>query len=254
MIRSSGIQPLPPQSFHIHPDREIEVLFEIIPVPASVIFKSNQAQAVVHFNGRSYKPGDTIFVEPFREIKLSAICGRDHLVRSINKLQPGEKVSVDFSFLKKKHPKHDLFLKGMDLFSKQKYKDALKFLEDAAKSDHMEAALKTAEIYERGLGMWFSDSGKAMKWYHKAAELGDVPSALKIAAAVENGDYDAPASQMLKYYSYAVPLKNAAVIYKISTFYKNGFRDIPQNDAKSLHYLIMAAELGLPEAMFELGI
>lgn len=118
----------------------------------------------------------------------------------------------------------------------------------------MDAALKVAEINERGLGMWFSDSKEAMKWYAKAADLGSAEAALKVAKAIDNGDYKGTANEMLDYYLKACVLNQADVFYRIANLYKTGYKEIPQNDSKSMDYLRQAADLGLPDAMFDLGV
>ena len=52
----------------------------------------------------------------------------------------------------------------------------------------------------------------------------------------------------------ACALNQADVFYRISNLYKTGYKEIQQNDAKSMDYLRQAAELGLPDAMFDLGV
>ena len=59
---------------------------------------------------------------------------------------------------------------------------------------------------------------------------------------------------MLNYYLKAASLKQPDVLYRISNLYKTGYKDIPQDTAKSIDYLRQAAELGDPDAMFDLGI
>jgi TPR repeat protein len=84
--------------------------------------------------------------------------------------------------------------------------------------------------------------------------LDDPVAAIKIADAIYNGDYDAKAKHVLDFYSQAVEANNPAVIYKVALIYKNGFKEVAADDTKALQYLQKAAELGLPEAMYDLGI
>ena len=49
-------------------------------------------------------------------------------------------------------------------------------------------------------------------------------------------------------------LNQPEVLYRISNLYKTGHKEIQQDNAKSLQYLRQAAELGMPDAMFDLGI
>ena len=93
-----------------------------------------------------------------------------------------------------------------------------------------------------------------MQWYFKAAELKDPVAAIKVADAIYEGDFEATAQQMLNFYLLAVKVHNPEVTYKVALIYKNGFKDIKADDIKALQYLRMAAELGLPKAMYDLGI
>ena len=146
------------------------------------------------------------------------------------------------------------YAEGMKLFADRKYKDALKVFTSAAEAGHKDAARKVGEINERGLGMWFSDSSEAIKWYRKAAALGDPESAGKVAKAIDEGDTKGTAKEMMDFYLQASVLKQPDVLYRISNLYKAGYKEIPQDTAKAIDYLKQAAELGDPDAMFDLGI
>ena len=150
-------------------------------------------------------------------------------------------------------PMQAQYEEGMKQFADKKYKDALKTLTPVAEAGNIDAIKKVAEINERGLGMWFSDSAEALKWYRKAAELGDPEAALKVAKAIDDGA-KGTSTEMLNYYLKAASLKQPDVLYRISNLYKTGYKDIPQDTAKSIDYLRQAAELGDPDAMFDLGI
>ena len=151
------------------------------------------------------------------------------------------------------HPMQDQYLEGMKQFADRKYKDALKTLTPVAEAGHLDAIMKVAEINERGLGMWFSDSAEALKWYRKGADLGNPEAALKAAKLIDDGA-KGTSTEMLNYYLKATSLNQPDVLYRISNLYKTGYKDIPQDDAKALDYLRQAAELGLPDAMFDLGV
>ena len=93
-----------------------------------------------------------------------------------------------------------------------------------------------------------------MHWRWKAAELKDVSSAVKVADAIYDKDIEASAAQMLDFYLLAVKAENPEITYKVSQLYKDGFRDIKQDDAQALKYLQKAAELGHLDAMYDLGV
>ena len=68
----------------------------------------------------------------------------------------------------------------------ENYATALKFVETAGQSGHIEAQLKAASMYEAGLGAPQS-SRKAAEWNLRAAEQGDVRGQLRIGLAHRDG-------------------------------------------------------------------
>ena len=161
---------------------------------------------------------------------------------------------MEFTLRGDKSPEQLQYEEAMKLFDDKKYKDALKVFTQAAEAGHIGAAKKAAEINERGLGMWFSDSSEAVKWYRKAAELGDAEAAGKVAQAIDKGDTKGTATEMLDLYLKASALDQPEILYRISNLYRTGYKEIGQDDAKALQYLRKAAELGMPDAMFDLGV
>ena len=151
-------------------------------------------------------------------------------------------------------------MEGMDLFRKELYDDALETFRPIAE-EHIDAAKKVAEIYDLKRNMWQKLSGSssedALKWYKKAANLGDPESALKVADATFDGDFKESAALMLRYYQTAAASDlpdRADIYYKIYKIYKDGFKkEIKKDDVQAVKYLRKAAELGLPDAMYDLG-
>ena len=252
--KAAGIKELHIPQFTVIDGRENECLLEPVVIPSSVSFASNRAEADIAFNDSSFQPGDEAVCETFREYSATATYKGEKIVRTFRSKIPGDRLKVEFIFADKEHPMQKKYMEGMKFYSERKYKDALKSFMPAAEAGHKDAARKVAEIYEKGLGMWFSDSSKAMKWYWKAAEFGDNDAAFKVALAIDQGDCDGTALQMLNFYLKASALKKADIFYRISTLFKDGYKEIPQDDVKALHYLQLAAEGGHPDAMFDLGM
>ena len=167
---------------------------------------------------------------------------------------PGERLRIGFTFDTSIHPLQSQFEAAEKLFLLGRYKDALPELTKAAEANHPKAALLVAQIYEKGLGMWMSRRKEALKWYRKAADLKETAAAKKIADAIFEDDYEATAAEMLKFYLLAVKAKDPESTYRVSQLYKNGFREIGVDENKALRYLQKAAELGWPDAMYELGV
>ena len=251
---AAGIKELRIPQFTITADRVNECLLEPVTIPSRVRFVSNRKKAIIVFNGVSCKPGDEVACETFRQYTVTATYKGEKLSKTFRSETPGDKLKLDFFFADKAPPMQDQYDEGMKLFAERNFKEALKILIPVAEAGHKEAARKVAEIYEQGLGMWFSNSSEALKWYRKTADLGDADAACKVAQAIDRGDLDGTAAQMLEYYLMAASLNRAEVFYRLSVLFKDGYKEIQQDDARALHFLRLAAESGHPDAMFDLGM
>lgn len=253
-IRGEGILPQSNLSAQITAGKSTDFLLELKAQPSKIIFSSNRSDAMFVVENKIYPADEEIFIDPFKKYSVSSNSQGQSVEKSVTSTIPGEKLTLHFTFKTNVHPMQAKYEQGMKLFNEKKYKEALPVLLSVAEAKHSEAALQVAFIYEKGLGMWFSDNKKAMQWYFKAAELKDPVAAIKVADAIYEGDFEATAQQMLNFYLLAVKVHNPEVTYKVALIYKNGFKDIKADDIKALQYLRMAAELGLPKAMYDLGI
>ena len=315
-VRGDGIEEMLLPQFTVTAGQENECLLELSAKPSRVKFVSNQEDAEITFNDATYKPGQEIECETFREFTAEGIYEGETISRTVQSTKPGDTLTVEFNFTPKtvaeatpeeppedtqaadntdstaddtsddttddtvddtddassseedmdddlegvvstptdkEDPAQAQYREGMKQFSDRKYKEALKTFTAAAEAGNVDAIMKVAEINERGLGMWFSDSAEALKWYRKGADLGNPEAALKVAKAIDDGAKGS-SKEMLDYYLKAASLKQPDVLYRISNLYKTGYKEIPQDDAKAMDFLRQAAELGMPDAMFDLGI
>ncbi|MBQ9754249.1 MAG: protein kinase [Lentisphaeria bacterium] len=253
-LRGKGILPYSGQSVRIAPERNTDFLMEVKPKPSKVLFSSNRSDALFTLGGSIYRADEEVLIEPFREYTVSSSARGKTVVKKFRSSCPGERLKLELFFAENIHPMQGRYEKGMALFKAKRYKEALPVLLSAAEAKHLEAVLQVALIYEKGLGMWFSDRKKALFWYHKAAEQKNVAAAVKVADAIFADDYEAPASRMVDFYLQAVEAKDPGITYKVSLIYKNGFREIKPDENKALYYLQKAADSGFPGAMYDLGI
>ena len=253
-FRGRGVVPQSGLTVTVTPERTADFLLEVKPLSAAVMFGSNRFNTLFTLDGNVCKAGEKITIEPFREYLAEARSGKQVLKRKIRSSVPGELKQVDFRFERIVHPMQQQYEKGMALFRKKEYKKALETLLPAARAKHPEAILQVAEIYGKGIGMWFSDSSSAYKWYQEAAEQGNPAAALKVAEAIRREDHKGSAADMMKYYLLALENENGELAYKISNLYKNGFKEMKADDALALKYLQKAADLEFAEAMYDLGI
>ena len=238
----------------IYPDKSSDVLLELTPKASKVIFSSNRFDTVFTVEEKSCEAGEEISIEPFREYVVSAVSQKQIIRRTISSTLPGEKQHISFTFKALEHPLQGKYNSGMKLFKEKKYKEALPEFLTAAKARHPEAVMQAALIYEQGLGMWFADKERSLFWYQQAAEMKNPVAAAKVADAIYAKELKLSAEQMLKYYQLAAEADNSECAYKVSLLYKEGYKEIKQDDTLALKYLQKAAALEHPDAMYDLGI
>lgn len=231
-----------------------DVLIDIQVEKSKAVFTSNQSNVLFYAGEKKYSVGEEILLDPFKEYLITAKFEDQTAQKKFRSDIPGEDLKIEFMFIKRTHPMQKQYETACKLFREEDYENALEIFLAAAKAKHPDAAFQVAVIYEKGLGMWFSDKFKAMEWYYNAATYGNVDAALIIASAIYEDDYDGTPEQMLKFYLMAVDKNNPEITYLVSNFYKNGYKTIRQDDEKALLYLKKAAEAGYPDAMFDLGL
>ena len=252
-VRGQGIASIT-EKVQIAPGKNSDILLAVRAKNSTVVFLSNRDDTLFTIGGRSCRAGEKISIEPFREYVVTARSREQSIEKKIISTLPEEKIKCPFVFTSNIRPMHGQYEQGMALFRQKRYKEALPLLLTAAKARHPEAVMQAAYIYEKGIGMWFSDKKESLRWYCEAARLKNVDAALKVADAIFEGDLEAPAAQMMEFYQMALKKNDPKIFYRVSELYKKGFKEISPDETLSLKYLIKAAELEFPEAMYDLGI
>ena len=253
-VRGRGILVPPPRTVQVPLGENIDFLLEVYPQPVTVFFSSNRPGTVFFMDDRSYNASEPVMIEPFREYNIKAVAGKLEMKKTIICSEPGENRTIAFSFSQAFHPLQKKYEAGLKLLKEKKYEEGLEILLPVAREKHVEAILHVAEIYEKGLGMWFSKKREALRWYKIAAELGNPVAAAKIGNAIYEEEYEGTALEMLNFYLIAVKERNPQVCYRVSCLYRNGYKEISPDDREALYYLKVAAALEVPEAMYDLGI
>ncbi len=253
-VRGRGILVPPPRTVQVPFGENIDFLLEIYPQPVTVLFSSNRSDTVFFMDGKGYKSSEPVMVEPFRKYNIKAVSGKQEMKKTIICTAPGENRTVAFSFSRNVHPLQKKYEAGLKLIKEKEYEEGLKVLLPVAREKHIEAMVQVAEIYEKGLGMWFSKKQEALRWYKQAADLGNPVAAAKIGDAIFEKDLDGTALEMLKFYLIAAEARNPQICYRLSRLYRNGYKEIRPDDREALYYLKLAAALEVPEAMYDLGI
>ena len=253
-IRGNGIRNQAPRMVRIYSGKTADVLLEVQVKPSILIFSSNFSDTHFTLDGKLCPAGKEIRIEPFVQYKAVASYGGEKHQKLICSSLPGEKLEIPFTFIRRVHPMQRQYEAACNLVRNEKYKEALAALLPIAKANHPDAAMLTGWIYDKGKGMWFSRRSQALFWYHKAATLGVVKAAVIVADAIREEEYEGSEQEMLAFYLAAVGKNDPRVTYIVSSFYKNGWKSIKADEAKALYYLQKAAQLGYPDAMFDLGI
>jgi len=253
-FKGAGLQPIPDESIWVETNKNNE--FAVIPyaLPSQAEFISNKPVNFYLMGGTRFEKEQIFSIETFKEYTATAVFDSRKITKHFISTKPGGKIVVEFFFSEIVHPYQKQYEVALKVFKEEKYKEALPLLLKAAEQKHPDAAFLAAEIYDRGLGMWFSDSKKARELYFKAADFGNAKAAFLVAEAIRRDSYDGSAEQMLNYYLIAVKAKNARAAYQVSLFYKDGYKSIAADENQALTFLKQAADWGAPDAMFDLGM
>ena len=101
--------------------------------------------------------------------------------------------------------------------------------------------------------MWRADHKRAGEWFVKAAAAGHKGAFGKAADAISKNSKLGTPEEMLSFYLKELEERPSGEIAgKIYRLYRDG-KSIPKNAEKELVYLKKAADMGDPEAMYDLG-
>ncbi len=256
-IRATGIQPVPTEQVVVEDGEASEVVFGVIPMPSKVIFASNIENAKFFFRGFSYACKDSVTVEPFKQYPLTVEAGGfDTKEITFSAQSPGAAERFFVQFDDKVVPMGEEYKEGMNLFKEKNYEEALKLLTAAGEGGNPDAAYQAATMYENGQGIriWFSRKSKALEWYRLAAKHGHKLSAFISAEAIRNGDYTGTGKEMFDLYLQAASGQHTQATYQLFLLYDSGTPFLEADEKQAAHFLTLSADLGSPEAMFEMAM
>ena len=185
-----------------------------------------------------------------------------------------------------KNPRaEESFKTGMQYVKSREYEKAIKYFEDAADDNHIEALYNLGFMYHNGYGVT-KDEKKALKFLKKAGYAGNVDAASYLGAifsskkdykqsmkwllkAAELGDVDSMKFVMMMYNSGVGVKKNIKEAFKwllkaaesgdvecmhdLAATYYNGFMKVDVDVKKSIEWYKKAAKKGYALSMFNLG-
>lgn len=140
-------------------------------------------------------------------------------------------------------------------------KEAFTLYQSAAKANHAQAAYRVAVCCEMGQdegGGTRKDPIKAMQWYKRAAQLGDVPAMYKMGVIQLKGLLGQPRSPSealvsLKRAAERADAENPHALHELGLLHEKGSDGIPKDEAYSKDLFVKCANLGYKFSQFRLG-
>lgn len=140
-------------------------------------------------------------------------------------------------------------------------KEAFTLYQSAAKANHAQAAYRVAVCCEMGQdegGGTRKDPIKAMQWYKRAAQLGDVPAMYKMGVIQLKGLLGQPrnpreAIVFLKKAAERADAENPHALHELGLLHEKGSEGIPKDESYSKDLFIQCANLGYKFSQFRLG-
>ena len=119
--------------------------------------------------------------------------------------------------------------------------------------DASQALYYMARMYENGQGVR-QDIGKALQLYYKAAQAGDLRSAVELGSLYYSGEKFARNVSLAKqWFEYAAKFGNPVALYNLGIMYANG-AGVPADNKTAFNYFKQAANQGYSLAQKEVGL
>ena len=140
-------------------------------------------------------------------------------------------------------------------------KEAFTLYQSAAKANHAQAAYRVAVCCEMGQdegGGTRKDPIKAMQWYKRAAQLGDVPAMYKMGIIQLKGLLGQPrnpreALVFLKKAAERADAENPHALHELALLHEHGAEGVPKDDRYSKELFLRCANLGYKFSQYRLG-
>ncbi len=119
--------------------------------------------------------------------------------------------------------------------------------------DAPQALYYMARMYENGQGVG-QDIEKALQLYYKAAQAGDLRSAVELGSLYYSGEKFARNVPLARqWFEYAAKFGNPVALYNLGIMYANG-AGVPVDNKKAFNYFKQAANQGYSLAQKEVGL
>jgi TPR repeat protein/serine/threonine protein kinase len=164
---------------------------------------------------------------------------------------------LDLNHISKKASKTEnqtAFIKGQEAYKQKNYKEAFKWLNQAAEKNNPAAEFMMGDLYYSGKGVSQSDSS-ALQWYERAANQNYVNAQLALATMYQQGSGVVQnQSKAIQWYEKAAAKNNPIAQYQLGLIaYKEG-KNNAQKYTQALRWFQKAADQNDPWAQNKLGV
>lgn len=138
------------------------------------------------------------------------------------------------------------------------YDAARPLIEECAEVGMPRAQTIMGHFYCKALAGYPRNSAKALKWYRRGADGGDVEAMFGAAAILETDGKEADIVEAARYYEHAAAAGNKEAAYRLGRVYENG-KGVGKDERRAFTWYMVAAEGGdvlsqrIVASMFETG-
>lgn len=143
--------------------------------------------------------------------------------------------------------------RGKEAYDAENYDAAMRWFRKAADLGNAEAMMGISWIYGNGRGVP-QDDAEALRWRKMSAGHGNAVAMWVVGANYEEGKVvPQDYAEAMRWYKKSADLGDADAMGRIASLYSYG-RGVPQDYAEAMRWLKKAADLGNTTAMFVIGV
>ena len=144
-------------------------------------------------------------------------------------------------------------MKGEEYYNRKDYTEAVKWYRKAADLGNASGQFNLGVMYSNGYGVT-QDKAEAVKWYRKAADQGRANAQYNLGVMYDNGvGVTQDKAEAAKWYRKAADQGRANAQYNLGVMYQYG-EGVTQDKAEAVKWYRKAADQGRANAQFNLGL
>jgi TPR repeat protein len=157
-----------------------------------------------------------------------------------------------YDFNAKGLPAEAMAKKGKEAYDAENYDAAMRWFQKAADLGNADAMMGISWIYGNGRGV-AQDDAKALRWRKMSAEHGNSDAMWLVGTDYQDGKVvPQDYAEAMRWFKKSADLGNADAMGRIGSLYSYG-RGVPQDYSEAMRWLKKSADLGNTTAMFAIG-